>query len=97
MHKVLAPWHGEVRSVVGPGRSGAIAAVYASYILKVPMLPQGLGYVPEPMKPTLVVDTASKSGRTLRKLLRRYETLCCVFAFHEPPRVHFWYERRVEP
>jgi hypothetical protein len=42
----------------------------------------------------LIVDTARESGATVRKALRRYKAfdpLECV-AFHDPPRVAFWYE-----
>lgn len=78
--------------VTGPGRSGAVAAVYASHILHIPFVPYGqaagrLGRV-------LIVDTAMESGATLRKAERRYrayDPLTCV-AWHEPPRVAFWYE-----
>jgi len=89
--EALEPFHGVARAVTGPGRSGAVASVYASHMLKVPWLPAG-GPVPEKLRPVLVVDTASKSGRTLRKMARRVETDLVTFAFLEPPRVHFWYE-----
>jgi adenine/guanine phosphoribosyltransferase-like PRPP-binding protein len=84
----------EVGSVTGPGRSGAVAAVYASHILGVPFVPYGskapaLGRM-------LIVDTARESGRTLRKAARRYanDNPVVIVAFEEPPRVSFWYEAR---
>jgi len=83
--------------VTGPGRSGAIAAVYASYLLKIPYVPYGCtphiysGY------PVLVIDTARNTGRTMRKAIRRYlaySPIECVL-FEEPPRVRFWYEKEL--
>lgn len=82
-----------VKSVTGPGRSGAIASVYASYILGVPFIPYGQR-CPENLRPLLIVDTAMKTGKTIRKALREYDdgivyyTVC----YNEPPRVRFWYE-----
>jgi adenine/guanine phosphoribosyltransferase-like PRPP-binding protein len=83
---------GTARSVTGPGRSGAVAAVYASHVLGIPFLPFGQ---PGP-SPVLVIDTASRTGATLRKAVRRYEDMGMVAAglavMEEPPRVRFWYE-----
>ncbi len=75
--------------VTGPGRSGAIAAVYASHFLGLPFVPykhkiEG--------KRALVVDTAIESGATLRKASRLYGNAPIVYGFSEPPRVKFWYE-----
>lgn len=78
--------------VTGPGRSGAVAAVYASHILHIPFVPYG-SHAPD-LGRVLIVDTARETGATVRKALRRYEAsdpLECV-AFEEPPRVAFWYE-----
>ena len=82
-----------VGSVTGPGRSGAIAAVYASHILRVPFIPFN-ARCPVHLGPLLIIDTAMESGRTLRKALNKYSyanpfTVAC---YHEPPRVMFWYE-----
>lgn len=83
---------GTARSVTGPGRSGAVAAVYASHMLGVPFLPFGQ---PGP-SPVLVIDTAEQSGATMRRAVRRYEAMGLLAAglsvFNEPPRVRFWYE-----
>lgn len=81
-----------VGSVTGPGRSGAIAAVYASHILGVPFIPYGQ---PAPANGSiLVIDTAIESGATLRKASRRYAQWNPVVlaVYQEPPRVAFWYE-----
>lgn len=86
----VIPIQHDFEFVTGPGRSGAIASVYASHYLGVPFLPYG-AKPPEGSK-VLVVDTASQSGRTLRKACRKYEALRFVFAYTEPPRVKFWYE-----
>ncbi|MDX0007801.1 hypothetical protein GOB40_13770 [Sinorhizobium meliloti] len=82
-----------VGSVTGPGRSGAVAAVYASHILGVPFLPFK-STAPTHLGKLLIIDTATESGATLRKASRFYSaaehlTLAC---YHEPPRVMFWYE-----
>ena len=89
----LQPYKGLIQSVSGPGRSGAIAAVYASYILGVPFVPEGYDIAPN-LYPHLVVDTASKSGRTLRKYMRRKATSFGLAVFDETVtnRLYFWYE-----
>lgn len=83
----------DVGSVTGPGRSGAVAAVYASHILSVPFIPYG-AEVPGHLGRLLVIDTATESGKTLRKAARRFEVHrpLCVAVYSEPPRVMFWYE-----
>jgi hypothetical protein len=83
----------QVGFVTGPGRSGAIAAVYASHHLGVPFVP----YLCEPplgLGRALIIDTARESGATLRKAVRRYRDAdpISLVAFEEPPRVAFWYE-----
>lgn len=80
----------DVGAVTGPGRSGAIAAVYASHLLGVPFIPQG-ARVPDLVR-LLVIDTARESGATLRKMARRYPGALIIACFEEPPRVAFWYE-----
>lgn len=79
--------------VTGPGRSGAIAAVYASHHLRVPFIPYGC-MPPEKIGRMLIVDTAMESGKTLKKACREYAAYdpVALFAFNEPPRVIFWYE-----
>lgn len=82
------------RAVTGPGRSGAIASAYASHMLGIPFLPFGVP-CPEHLRPLLIVDTARKSGATLRRAVRKCGEPCIiVYAFDEPPRVRFWYEGR---
>lgn len=90
--KVATAYEG-VGSVTGPGRSGAIAAVYASHVLGVPFVPYKAN-VPSHLGTLLIIDTATESGATLRKASRWYNcskhiVLACYF---EPPRVAFWYE-----
>jgi hypothetical protein len=86
-----------VQGVTGPGRSGAIAAVYASHILTVPFIP--FGHYDLPLSPILIVDTARFSGKTLRRAERKYEHLNPVvrWVYEEPPRVRFWYEHWGNP
>jgi hypothetical protein len=81
-----------VGSVTGPGRSGAIAAVYASHLLRVPFIPFG-SIAPKHLGQLLIIDTAKESGRTLDKAVRKYGQIAIPIAcYHEPPRVMFWYE-----
>lgn len=84
----------EVGCVPGPGRSGAVAAVYASHILGVPLLPFKTENVPTHLGRLLIIDTAMESGATMRKADRFYSDVnrMSVVCFHEPPRVAFWYE-----
>lgn len=78
--------------VTGPGRSGAVAAVYASHMLAIPFVPFGSS-APD-LGRVLIIDTARQSGRTLRKAAKRYEAAdpLVLWAYDEPPRVAFWYE-----
>jgi hypothetical protein len=82
-------------AVTGPGRSGAIASVYASHYLGIPWIPYGEN-CPAHLRPLLVVDTAADSGKTLRKAVRYYggqtDSVIGIALFIEPPRVRFWYE-----
>ncbi len=82
-----------VGSVTGPGRSGAVAAVYASHILGIPFIPFG-AQAPLALGRVLLIDTARESGKTLRKAERRYDyaSPVVVACYEEPPRVAFWYE-----
>lgn len=93
--EVLASLPPDIGSVTGPGRSGAIAAVYASHLLGVPFIPYG-SPCPTHLGRLLIVDTARESGATLRKAERRYAEArpFVVACFEEPPRVVFWYEAR---
>jgi len=94
LYGYLEPLRGKVNSCTGPGRSGAIAAVYASHYLGVPFIPFYRGTFDEKLTPVLIVDTATNSGRTLRKAERRVKASSVVLAvFQEPPIVRFWYER----
>lgn len=83
----------DIGSVTGPGRSGAVAAVYASHILHVPFIPYGAA-CPTHLGRLLIIDTAMESGATLRKAERRYADAdpVALACYHEPPRVAFWYE-----
>lgn len=83
----------DVGAVTGPGRSGAVASVYASHMLGVPFIPYGQKH-PEHLGRLLLIDTARQSGATMRKAERRYAgtTPLVLIAFEEPPRVAFWYE-----
>lgn len=84
---------GEVGCVTGPGRSGAVAAVYASHILRVPFIPYG-SQAPTNPGTLLIIDTAVKSGKTLRKAAKKYRDnkSVVIYIYKEPPRVAFWYE-----
>jgi hypothetical protein len=81
-----------VKSVTGPGRSGAVASVFSSHILRIPFIPYGQT-CPDNLRPLLVVDTAKQSGVTLRKAQKKYGPNSVVInIYDEPPRVKFWYE-----
>ena len=83
----------KIGSVTGPGRSGAVASVYASHQLGVPFISFG-SRCPTHLGRLLIIDTARESGATLRKAERRYADAnpIVVACFEEPPRVAFWYE-----
>lgn len=82
--------------ITGPGRSGAIAAVYASYRLHRPFVP--FGHPGGPAGSTvLVIDTVSMSGRTIRKAVAKYERMGFVVRSltvvpQNQKRHHFWFE-----
>ncbi len=80
---------GDVDFVTGPGRSGALAAVYASHFLGIPFVP----YKRMRGSKVLIVDTAIASGSTIRKASKYYHGAPYVYAFDQPPRVKFWYEK----
>lgn len=87
------PRFDEVGSVTGPGRSGAVAAVYASHILSVPFIPYKAN-IPWHLGRLLIIDTATESGATMRKAERfylKYNPITLAL-WNEPPRVGFWYE-----
>lgn len=89
--KKLLPYKGQFKSVSGPGRSGAVAAVYASHLLGIPFLPYGAN-VPNELYPLLMVDTAVMSGKTLKKACKKMMAQLGIAIMEEPPRVKFWYE-----
>lgn len=93
IYSISAEVPGDVGWVTGPGRSGAVAAVYASHLLGIPFVPYGSS-APLALGRCLLVDTARESGRTLRKAERRYQDAdpFVWVGFEEPPRVAFWYE-----
>lgn len=78
--------------VTGPGRSGAICAVYVSHLLGIPYVP--FKHKPHVLEKALIVDTARETGATMRKAMRFYKDFNPVelVVFEEPPRVAFWYE-----
>lgn len=84
----------DIGCVTGPGRSGAIASVYASHILGVPFVPFKTMNIPSHLGRLLIIDTATESGSTLRKAERVYRQFNPIVraCYHEPPRVAFWYE-----
>lgn len=93
----LTRFHKRYAAVTGPGRSGAVAAAYASYLTGRPFVPYGQ---PHP-GPILIVDTASMSGRTIRKARSRYKKMgiqAYTLPIYASPhtRYKFWYERPVD-
>lgn len=57
--------------VTGPGRSGAVASVYASHYLGIPYKPHKCGNY-TPGETVLIVDTVRYTGGTLRKAFKWY-------------------------
>lgn len=95
--RAVKPFRGVFRCVTGPGRSGAVAAVYASHRLGIPFIPEGVK-PPDTLRPVMVIDTASKTGRTLRRAVRRVGAngTLGLAVFTEPPRIRFWYEAQYD-
>lgn len=92
----LKPYKGYFKGVCGPGRSGALAAVYASHILGVPFVPFKQ-HIPEDLFPLLIVDTTQKSGRTMRKAVEWYKKLQLgevqgLTPYSANAKLHFWFE-----
>jgi adenine/guanine phosphoribosyltransferase-like PRPP-binding protein len=88
--EILSPLKGKFSYVTGPGRSGAISAVYASHFLDIPFVPFGSF---QEAKNILIIDTISQSGKTLRKANKLYTKgqSITVFGQHQN-RYRFWYE-----
>lgn len=76
MSEVLSPLRGKYVSVTGPGRSGAVAAVCASYFLQIPyVVPKQIGAFKTPARlagKLLIIDSAWLTGKTLRKMSSWY-------------------------
>lgn len=83
--------------VTGPGRSGAVAAVYASHYLSIPYKPHKAGNY-EVDNWALIVDTVEYTGRTLRQAGNWYRkqglSTQTVFAIKETKGHYYkmWYE-----
>lgn len=79
--------------VTGPGRSGAVAAVYASHLLGIPYLPHKVRKITDGS--ILVVDTAVASGNTIRKCAKWYGGADYRYMYDQTKcgRVKFWYEK----
>ena len=92
---IQLPLYDGVAFVTGPGRSGAIAAVYASHHLGIPFVPYKCCI---PDQKVLIVDTAKQTGKTLRKAEKWYTKQGCEvvthYGYRERPGEHirFWYE-----
>lgn len=94
--EVLKPYKGYFKGVCGPGRSGALASVYASHILGVPFVPFKQ-QIPKELFPLLIVDTTQKSGRTMRKAVEWYKKLQLgevqgLTPYSANAKLHFWFE-----
>lgn len=53
-----------------------------------------MGKLPSLLRPLLVIDTASKTGATIRKIAKRFEAEYQIVLFEEPPLRRFWYEQK---
>lgn len=87
--------------VTGPGRSGAVAAVYASHYLNIPFKPHKAGNYERDHR-VLIVDTVEYTGKTLRKASSWYEKrgllVDVAFALKETRGHYFklWYETNLK-
>jgi adenine/guanine phosphoribosyltransferase-like PRPP-binding protein len=83
--------------VTGAGRSGAVAAVYASHYLGLPFKPHKSGNYTDDSA-VLIVDTVEYTGKTLRKAKSWYERKGLIavtaYAIKEEHGHYFkmWYE-----
>lgn len=94
---VMEEGHPKFDFVTGPGRSGAVAAVYASHYLGLPFIPHKAGNYAK-FNHCLIVDTAIYTGKTMRKSFKWHEKqgvkVVPVWAFTEWRHHYylFWYE-----
>lgn len=83
--------------VTGPGRSGAIASVYASHYLGIPFKPHKAGSY-KSGEYVLIVDTVEYTGKTLRKSEKWHQSRGLItrtcFALKENKGHYYkmWYE-----
>lgn len=86
------PVYATVASVTGPGRSGAMASIYASQLLDIEYVP--CGREPRTGGPILLIDVADTTMYGLNKLAKRYkdydQVLCLVFEVEKS--VPMWFE-----
>lgn len=84
--------------VTGPGRSGAVASVYASHYLSIPYKPHKCGNYSNDTR-VLIVDTVEYTGETLRKAAKWYAkkglSTQVIFGVKEYKGHYFkmWYEK----
>ena len=89
--------YGQFEFVTGPGRSGAVASVYASHYLGIPFIPHKAG-VYSRLTSGLIVDTARYTGGTLRKSANWHRNrglsveTAFVYAEDKGHYFKFWYE-----
>lgn len=79
--------------VTGPGRTGAMAAIYASHILNVSFV--AYGHRPKANGYVLVMDILNDNPRTMRRALKHYD-ICrpipCI-VFPEIENEGLWFEQ----
>lgn len=83
--------------VTGPGRSGHVAAVYASHYLGIPFKPHKCGSYKVGQR-VLIVDTVCYTGKTLTKAHHWYAkrglqpTICYAMDENKGHYYKMWYE-----
>jgi hypothetical protein len=88
----------QYKAVTGPGRSGAIVAVYTSHYLHIPFVPHKAMNDFVNLSPLLIIDTVEYTGSTLRKAKSWYEKrgvdADTLFLLKEKRGMYykFWYE-----
>lgn len=93
IEEALADRHGKFAWVMGPGRSGAIAAIYASHILNIPWVPYG--FLPRAKGKGLLIDIAHTNALCLNRAVRRYRTreTETLLLFHTPDAIPvLWFQ-----
>ena len=88
------PLYAKAEQVTGPGRSGAMAALHASYMLNIDHLPAGR--LPLKAGPVLIIDIVASTTSGLHRLAKRYRDHDCIelllIECAPGERPHLWFQ-----